>query len=1285
MNYFYRFLILIVSLISVPNSFSQVVINEYSCANSTTILDSYGENEDWIELYNTTGASVDLNGYHLSDKFGNITKFQIPSSINIPANGYLMIFCNGRAIINGGQVHTNFKLTQTKNEKIILTNAGVLVDSLTIVRTQNNHSRGRTTDGAVTWNLFPSPTPNASNIGSVQEYATTPNLSVIAGFYNAAQSVSISSPDANVTIRYTTDGSEPTVASVAYSGAVNIALTTVLRAKCFSSVAGIPPSFIETNTYFINSPHTVPVISVSGDDMETLLNGSQIEPVGAIEYFDVLGVMTTEGQGDFNKHGNDSWAYDQRGIDFIMRDQHGYNYALKEQLFTNKSRDKFQRIMLKAGASDNYPFEGSADFNYPGELGGAHIRDSYIHALSQNGDLYLDERTHQSCIMYVNGQYWGVYEIREKVDDSDFTDYYYGQDELWSDSPNNIQYLKTWGGTWEKYGAPNAQNDWDALVNYIQTNNMALPANFNYVTSQFKWKSLVDYFVLNSYVVSHDMLNYNTSWWRGLDTNGTKKKWRYTLWDMDATFNHYTNYTGIPNTGSTADPCDIDSLPDPGGQGHTTILNALMDNPIFEQYYISRYIDLSNTTFKCTNMISILDSLVNIITPEMPAQIARWGGTMAEWNQNVQDMRDFINARCTDINQGLVDCYSVTGPYPIVFNVFPGGAGDVQINSANPTNYPFSGNYFGNIDILLKATENTGYLFDHWETFNHTLDSAITNPNNVLQITQSDSIVAHFIFIGDSVELAFDVDPVGGGDISINGLTPANYIYSSFYPETSDINLVATPTAGYVFVNWTSNTTPFTVLSTDPNVTITVGQLDTIIAHFNPIDTFDLVFNVDPLGAGDISIDGFTPTSYSYSNSYEENTVLNLVATPILGATFVNWTSTNGTTFIALPTNPSVTIQVGLNDSIVAHFDPIDTFQVVFNIDPLGAGDISIDGFTPGAYSYSDNFVESTVVSLVASASLGSIFINWTSMNGTTFIASPTDTNVTITVDQNDSIFAHFDVIDTLELVFNVDIPGSGNISIDGVTPSSYSYSEEFVENTVVNLVASALPGYLFVNWSSSNGTSFLASSVNPNVNVTVTQADSLVANFILIEFFDIEFKVSPVSMGEIEVYTNTLFNDMTSTSIVKTYIAGTSIDLIETPISNFLFDHWGANFHSLFPTISSSNVSFTVSGNDIITAYYIKEVIPPVKTAQVPDAFSPNGDGNNDVLFVYGGQIEEVDFQIYNRWGEKVFSSSTITQGWDGNFNGKKVPSGIYMFKMEAVFIGGDVVKTSGDITLIR
>ena len=88
-----------------------------------------------------------------------------------------------------------------------------------------------------------------------------------------------------------------------------------------------------------------------------------------------------------------------------------------------------------------------------------------------------------------------------------------------------LQYLKTWGGTWTEYGAPNAQPDWNTFVNYVAANPMVNQANYNQAKSEYNTGSLIDYFLLNAYVVCQDWLNWNTAWWRGMDPNGDKKKW----------------------------------------------------------------------------------------------------------------------------------------------------------------------------------------------------------------------------------------------------------------------------------------------------------------------------------------------------------------------------------------------------------------------------------------------------------------------------------------------------------------------------------------------------------------------------------------------------------------------------------------------------------------------------------------------------------------------------------------------------------------------------------------
>ena len=135
----------------------------------------------------------------------------------------------------------------------------------------------------------------------------------------------------------------------------------------------------------------------------------------------------------------------------------------------------------------------------------------------------MDERSYSSCIVYVNGDYWGVYDVREKADDHDFTDYYYDQ------PSGQVDYLKTWGQTWSELprvgppASPVVLANWNTIENYITTNPMSVQANYNYAKSIFNTGSIIDYFLLNSYVVASDWLNWNTAWWRGLNPNGDKK------------------------------------------------------------------------------------------------------------------------------------------------------------------------------------------------------------------------------------------------------------------------------------------------------------------------------------------------------------------------------------------------------------------------------------------------------------------------------------------------------------------------------------------------------------------------------------------------------------------------------------------------------------------------------------------------------------------------------------------------------------------------------------------
>jgi len=712
-----------------------LLINEYSASNRN-FNDGFGRNEDWIELYNASPDTYfNLSGYHLSNNTNNPTKWQIQNGV-IPPNSRVLVFCSNRNIASGTILHANFDLSQTDSDEIVLADpSGNILQSLDMFITQTNHSVGRTTDGATTWSVFTTPTPGLQNANGFSNYATKPILNVAAGRYTSPVSVALTSTGTNEQIRYTTNGSTPSLTSTLYTTPITVSQNTVLRARAFSTVTGILPGFIETNTYFINDNSTLPVVSISGDaNLSQLLNGTQNEPIGYLEYFESNGTLADETMGDFDKHGNDSWAYNQRGIDFIARDDHGYKRRLEYPFFNTSDRVNYRRLILKAAGSDNYPHEE----------GGAHFRDVFAQKLSEVSNLELDERRSSFVSLFVNGQYWGVYDLREKVDDNQYTDYYYGQDYIYRDSDDYIQYIKTWGATNPEFGNQPAIDAWDSLMSYVQNNDMAIQANYSYVDSQLNIDSLIDYFVINSYLVNRDWLNWNTSWWRGTNPAGSALKWRYALWDMDGILGHYTNYTGIPDITAGADPCQVESLE--VGVGHAqTIEKLITESPIVRQRYITRYADLLNTHFSCESVTQLFDSIVAEITPEMPRQLQRWGGNMTTWLNNVQAARDFLLTRCSQtISTGLVDCYDVTGPFETNFIVEPANSGKIRMNSEWLVNYPYTAQIFGNIETLLKAETNIGYQFSHWVVDGAVIQPSATNPDIVLQISQATTVTAFF-------------------------------------------------------------------------------------------------------------------------------------------------------------------------------------------------------------------------------------------------------------------------------------------------------------------------------------------------------------------------------------------------------------------------------------------------------------------------------------------------------------------------------------------------------------
>ena len=871
-NYFLKhriLLILLVQLFVLNITFGQVVINEFSASNLYAIEDNYFKTEDWVELYNYTDQAVDLGGWHLSDKTSKPGKWEIPGGIIIGPGEFLLFWCSGRDEVKNGHFHTNFKLSQsTGKDDIILTdNNENIIQKESLRITQKGHSNCRKIDGSEHWRVCIDPTPGTSNTGSMQylNYTSRPEIEVEAGFYDTTQLITIRNNELNSVLRYTLDGKLPVQDSPIYNGPIEISETTVVKARAFSLDPEVLPGLVDFKTYLVKEDFTVAVFSVAADGVIALANGNGgLLPEGSIEYFDKNGILQAMSYGTLNRHGKDSWVLPHRSIDWVSRDEMGYSKGVMAPLFSYSDRDDYQRFMFRNSGDDNYPAKDDQAHE-----GSTHIRDEYVHTLAMEGGLQLDVRAVERVVLFLNGQYWGLYGMRERPVDHDYTEEYYDQNKY------ELHYLTTWGSTKAEYGGLDAFNDWYSIRDFIMENDMGSEENLNKVKQEIDLLSFIDYFIVNLNVVAKDWLNYNTAWWKGLDPEGGHKKWGYVLWDLDATFDYYINYSGVPNDGPDAKPCDIDAISNYmdvffGGSGsgiddpencHTILTGSCpyppddstfikvinedhyccnnnwdhicqnlydqylndslfvetcnsildgscpypMDDPIFiktvqvnpqcctdgwsddcqayydtykvqlgyasvsgnigmheklllklqdeskefREFYYRRHADLMNTVYTCENMLTTVDSMVAVIEPEMPRQIERWGGSMAEWEENVEQLRRFITERCELLDEGMIDCFDLEGPYEVVLTTDPPNIAIVGINTIIPETLPWSGRYYANMDNVVQTSlidqDSDAYRFSHWESSSGT--SIFSDPVELqsnVEITQNDTLIAVF-------------------------------------------------------------------------------------------------------------------------------------------------------------------------------------------------------------------------------------------------------------------------------------------------------------------------------------------------------------------------------------------------------------------------------------------------------------------------------------------------------------------------------------------------------------
>jgi gliding motility-associated-like protein len=744
---------------------------------------------------------------------------------------------------NGPEHHANFSIDQCKRRKLILSNNGNIRDSVAVIRMQEGHSRARVGytaagNGAGEWRIFPTNSFGVQNVGvNYRFYAPTPIIRTTlapvittytgtsaGGFYSlgaqgGAQNFYIylengipyDSTNTCFRVYYTIDNGElPVPATFAtpmgantkklMDTAVIIANTpaTIIRAVSVPKFdnTGVPtgceldylPSFVETNTFFSSDAYSAfhkdfGVLSYAMDWQDTTWfsgNGAA-KKIIHVEYYDKK-QQVCEGYTQIDRPVNEQWMTKQKGFNMTIDDRRGFGCNFEGPIFNVDSlgasdRKVFPTLHLKAGdyESHSQPVGGGVAL-------GTAILDVFYQSLAAKNNLNVNPLHIKPVIVFKNGVYQGVYDLRETYDKH--YENYYNQQSL--DSLDMMYHHMGTDGALTYFDGP--PSNFSSGPGYVSANSFVntvytlgisqtinTPVNYNKLFSRLDKASFIDYMILNSYAMNSNLWLHNIAYARGGEASKPGNKWHYYLWNMPSIF----NFTALSLPGSAfypdvnISPCDLYTTRMPAtitaaaGNSHAKILENLMRNQSnsvgsprwqFQLEYKNRYQDLLNGPLKCENLLKHWDYVKQLFLKEMtymedPASIPVPGPytalTPGEWDTNTVVIRRGIEKRCERMKEafGVVGCYGLRGPYPLTVDVEPAGAGKVKLNSLLLNNYVWSGDYFATILSLKAIPADETYIFDHWEFQNHT-------PMNSRPISL-DSVAISFAQPGDNIVAVF--------------------------------------------------------------------------------------------------------------------------------------------------------------------------------------------------------------------------------------------------------------------------------------------------------------------------------------------------------------------------------------------------------------------------------------------------------------------------------------------------------------------------------------------------
>jgi hypothetical protein len=528
------------------------------------------------------------------------------------------------------KLHTDFKISGSGCIVALTAPDGHVADRCFVPSLQAGVTYGRSDQSLFCY--ITSPTPGAANSSGYPGQVSDPLFSIKAGMYDDAQKVDLTTDDASAKIYYTLDGKTPTDKSTPYSGPIAMSKTTVIRAVAYRD--GYLPSNAVCSTYLIGENIKLPVVSIVTDPSNLFdeQTGIYVKGPNAKAAFPYQGanfwqdwekpahveLLETDGTVGISQDigikifGAFSRGNDQKSFALMARSKYGKS-GFDYPVFPDQSYTSYKDLVIRNSAQD-------ANLS--------RIRDILQVGLAQE-TADVDSQDHRQSILFINGEFWGVYDIMEKINNHFLAQHH-------NVNPDKIDLLVGNGKV-----VNGSNKDYKDLIEYVKTHDLSNKENYDYVASKVDIDNYIDWVCMEIYTVNSDL--GNIKFWRPQTADG---KWRWILYDLDwgFFFSNQTKYASYQDSFSKF----LD--PKGNGVGHmfdNSLIRGLLKNEEFKQKFIKRFAYHCTVTFETNRVLQRIDELTANIEPYMQRDKDKWHtGTVARWKSTqIELLKTFAKVR----------------------------------------------------------------------------------------------------------------------------------------------------------------------------------------------------------------------------------------------------------------------------------------------------------------------------------------------------------------------------------------------------------------------------------------------------------------------------------------------------------------------------------------------------------------------------------------------------------------------------------------------------------------